>query len=264
MLYEGGFGMPYILTDEEAERWKKAMETVKISAVILAAGQGKRMGSQVKKQYMTILDKPVLYYSIHAFQESSVDEIIVVTEEQDIDYVKTEIVDRYQLDKVTAVVAGGKERFDSAYAGIKACQETDYVLIHDGARPLITPVLIETVIKDVRHYRSVAVGVPSKDTIKIVDEELYATKTPPRKNLWAVQTPQAFSYALISQAYRIMYADERSKEQITDDAMVVETYMEAPVKMILGDYENIKITTPEDIIIAELLLKRRNTQEDTV
>lgn len=229
----------------------------KITALILAAGKGQRMGSDVKKQYMLILEKPVLYYSLQAFSESEVDDIIIVTGAEDIEYVKTEIVKPYHFRKVRAVVAGGAERYDSVYAGLQACKGCRYVLIHDAARPLINVDIIRRAIQGVKEYQAIVVGVPSKDTIKVSDGEGYAAETPPRKNLWIVQTPQAFAYEAICAAYEVMKADLQPEKPVTDDAMVMEEYGNIPVKLIIGEYENIKITTPEDIPLAELFLKRR-------
>ena len=234
----------------------------RITAIVLAAGKSQRMNSDVQKQYMIIRGKPVLYYSLKAFSDSAVDDIIIVTGKGERELVQKTIVDRYGFHKVKAVIAGGKERYDSAYAGLLACEESDYVLIHDAARPMIGTEVIERAIEGAREYGAVVTGMPSKDTIKIVDEKEYAAETPPRKNLWLVQTPQAFSYSLIREAYDRMRREESEKNRITDDAMVVENYGGARVKLIFGDYLNIKITTVEDILLAEYILEHMETQRE--
>ena len=236
----------------------------RITAIVLAAGKSQRMNSDVQKQYMIIRGKPVLYYSLKAFSDSTVDDIVIVTGEGERELVQRTIVDRYGFHKVKAVIAGGKERYDSAYAGLLACEESDYVLIHDAARPMIGLEVIERAIEGAKEYGAVVTGMPSKDTIKIVDDKEYAAETPPRKNLWLVQTPQAFSYRLIRDAYDRMRREEPEKNRITDDAMVMETYGGAKVKLIFGDYLNIKITTVEDVLLAESILEhlKSNGEED--
>jgi len=229
---------------------------VKITAIILAAGKGTRMNSDVYKQYMIIHEKPVLYYSLKAFSDSTVSEIIVVTGEAERESVKEDIIKRYGFSKVSAVVAGGKARYDSTYAGLKACTNTDYVLIHDAARPMINKELIERTIETVLECDAVVVGVHTKDTIKVTDKNNFVSETPIREFVWVVQTPQAFSYALIRKAYEDMIEDiEERKAIVTDDATVMEMYGTKAVKMVPGDYLNIKITTREDILFAEQFLK---------
>lgn len=227
----------------------------KIVAIVLAAGEGKRMGSGIPKQYMLIKSRPLVYYALKAFEESPVDEVILVTGADEIDYCKKYIVDKYHFDKVSQIVAGGSERFESVYCGLKKAVGADYVLIHDGARPMINSELIRRCIHSVRKYKACIVGMPSKDTIKVVNEEDYAIHTPERKTLWQVQTPQCFEYELVMDAHEAFMAS--GNENATDDAMVVETYGNVPVKLIEGGYDNIKITTPEDIRIAGSLMKVR-------
>lgn len=228
----------------------------KVTAIILAAGKSQRMNSDVQKQYMIIEGKPVLYYSLKAFSDSAVDDIIVVTGQNEREQVRKDIVEKYGFDKVRAIVAGGRERYDSTYAGLMACEDSDYVLIHDAARPMISGEVIERAIEGAMKYQAIVVGMPAKDTIKIVDEKEYAAETPPRRNMWIVQTPQAFSRELICRAYEKMFADNSPHRRITDDAMVVESYGDTKVKLVFGDYLNIKITTIDDIILAESILKR--------
>lgn len=230
------------------------MSNTKVTAIVLAAGQGKRMNSNIQKQFMLIDERPVLYYPLKAFEDSSVDEIIVVTGAAEIEYCKTEIVDKYGFSKVKAVVAGGKERYDSVYNGLRA-SECDYVLIHDGARPLVTVDIIERTITAVKEYDACTVGMPVKDTIKISDDNDMVVSTPPRKNVWQIQTPQAFKYELIIAAHEKLRSGQSENINVTDDSMLVEELMNHSVKLVEGSYSNMKVTTPEDILIAEILLK---------
>ena len=223
-------------------------------AIILAAGSGKRMNSNTPKQYLALDNKPVLYYSVRAFEESSVNEIILVVGKNEIDYCRKEIIEKHNINKVTAIVEGGAERYDSVYQGLLNVKETDYLLIHDGARPFITVDIIEKTLEQVAIHKACVVGVPSKDTIKIVDTNGTVVKTPNRDNVWCTQTPQAFSFPIICDAYKKIM--EGNYPNITDDAMVVEQTIQYPIQMIFGSYSNIKITTPEDLFIGELMLKR--------
>ncbi len=226
---------------------------MKTTAIVLAAGSGKRMNSEVHKQYLLIKEKPVLYYSLKAFEDSQIDEIILVVGAGEVEYCKKEIIEKYGFLKVRAIVEGGKERYHSVYEGLKAAKETDYALIHDGARPFVTQEIISRTIEAVCKYQACVVGMPVKDTIKIVDIDNYAKETPNRSSVWQVQTPQAFSYPLIFEAYtRILEAEDTT---ITDDAMVIERMTAQKVRLIEGSYQNIKITTPEDLLIAETYLK---------
>lgn len=229
----------------------------KVTAIILAAGQGKRMNSPVAKQFLILQDKPVIYYSLKAFEESRIDEIILVTGEGQVEYCRENIVRFYQLQKVTKIIEGGKERYDSVFRALSAVDQADYVLIHDGARPFISQELIDRVVTRVEEHRACIVGTPVKETIKIVDQNGYIEATPDRKTLWAAQTPQAFEYNAIRKAYDTFYSEQdMDRLGITDDAMVYETYLKQPVKMVLGDYNNIKLTTPEDLAIADGILKQ--------
>lgn len=231
----------------------------KTAAVVLAAGSGKRMGSSTKKQYMLIDGRPVIYYSLKAFQDSFVDEIVLVVSPGDVTFCKKEIVEKYRFDKVHYVVEGGKERYHSVAIGLDAASFCDYVFIHDGARPMLTEEILNRSFECVKKHDACVVGMPVKDTIKIADVEGNIASTPNRNLVWTVQTPQVFAYPLIAEAYRKLILKEQELVQngivITDDAMVVETLTGHPVKLIAGSYENIKITTPEDIAIAENFLK---------
>ncbi len=229
------------------------MEKQKYAAIVLAAGSGKRMNSQVHKQYLIIQDRPVLYYSLKEFEDSAVDEIVLVVGKGEEEFCRREIVDKYGISKVKAIVEGGKERYHSVFEGLKQTSDADYVLIHDGARPFVNQDIIRRCMQEVQKYQACVVGMPVKDTIKIADEEGYAKQTPDRKNVWMIQTPQTFSYALIYEAYEEMLKTEDAA--ITDDAMVLERTKGKKSKLIEGSYRNIKITTPEDLLIANVYLQ---------
>lgn len=223
----------------------------KIAAIILAAGQGKRMKSKIQKQYLLLKEKPVLYYSIRAFEQSSVDTIVLVTGKEEMLYCKEEIIKRYNFQKIDYITEGGRERCHSVYKGLQALpKDIEYVLIHDGARPFVTKQMIEDTITAVKEYKACVVGMPVKDTIKITNTDQFSIQTPERQYVWAVQTPQAFSFELVWKAYSMLMEKEIP---VTDDAMVVETFLHYPVKLIEGSYKNIKITTPEDLIVAHAL-----------
>lgn len=225
----------------------------KYTAIVLAAGAGKRMNTKVHKQYLEVAGKPVLYYALKAFEESEVSEIILVTGAGEEQYCRREIIEKYGFQKIKAVVAGGKERYHSVYQGLLAAEGADYVLIHDGARPFVDKMMIRRCMEAVEKYQACVVGMPVKDTMKIVDEEQFARETPDRNSIWQVQTPQTFSYSLVKEAYRKIL--EQEDAAITDDAMVVERMTAVPVKLIEGSYRNIKITTQEDLLIMEAYLR---------
>ncbi len=224
-----------------------------VSAIILAAGKGSRMNSDTAKQFMEINGKPLLYYSLRVFDASIVDEIILVTRGSDIDYVRTEIVERYGFQKVRRIVAGGKERFNSVSKGLKACDKRNkIIMIHDAARPCVTNRMILDSISGARRFKACTVAMPVKDTIKIVDENGFGVETPDRRTLYQLQTPQTFERGVLEEAYdRLRLSGDTD---ITDDTMILERYMDIQSKMIEGSYENIKVTTPEDIKIAEAYL----------
>lgn len=227
----------------------------KTTAIVLAAGQGKRMHSKVQKQFLKIQGHPVLYYSLKCFQDSPlIQDIVIVTGEDMISYCKREIVEHYEFSKVTAIIAGGKERYDSVYKGLLACEKTDYVFIHDGARPFITEEILERGMFGVQETGACVVGMPSKDTVKVSDDAGFVKETPDRNQVWTVQTPQIFSYELIKSAHESIR--KKDMTAITDDAMVVEQESGVKVRLVEGSYQNIKITTPEDLDVAEVFLKK--------
>lgn len=220
-------------------------------AIVLAAGKGTRMKSKVQKQYLLIQDKPVLYYSLNEFQKCPfIDEILLVTGEGEQEFCKREILMPYGFSKVTKVIPGGKERYLSVYEGLKAITDCTYVYIHDGARPFIDQEMLQRAHDAVAKHFACAVGMPVKDTVKISDADGFAGHTPNRDLVWAIQTPQAFSYQLIRKAYDRIPKD--GEVNVTDDAMVMETFGEKKVKLVCGSYKNIKITTPEDLLCAEV------------
>ena len=232
---------------------------MKTVAVVLAAGSGSRMKSDVKKQYLDIGGKPLIYYSLKAFEESPVDDIVLVVSRGDIDFVRSEIVEKFGFDKVKAIVEGGLYRYHSVRLGLMAADDDyDYAFIHDGARPFLTKEIILRALDGARDYGACVVGMPVKDTIKICDEDGFAVSTPNRDRTWMIQTPQTFSFKLIKELY--MRLDREEEEliakgvNITDDAMVVEYFTDRKVKLVEGSYNNIKITTPEDIPAAEAIL----------
>lgn len=226
-------------------------------AIVLAGGQGKRMNSKIQKQYMTLAGRPLITYALDAFEKSEVDEIVLVTGAGEENYVRQEILIPYGCRKVTAVVAGGKERYHSVYEGLKALTNCDIVLIHDGARPMLTEAVIQRTADGAIRWNACAAAMPVKDTIKVADEDGYAAHTPDRSKLWQVQTPQAFSYSLVKHAYDQLMKNEELQIGVTDDAMVVEQMSDTKVKLVEGSYQNIKVTTPEDLVIAEAFLNNR-------
>lgn len=232
------------------------------TAIVLAAGQGKRMNTKVHKQYLLIEDRPVLYYSLRAMEDSFIDDIVLVVGKGEEEYCRREILEKYHFTKVHAVIEGGKERYHSVALGLHAISwECDYVFIHDGARPFINEEILRRAYECVMQCKACIVGMPVKDTVKISDRNGYVESTPPRNRVWQVQTPQVFETALIIQAYdELIDREEELQEQhvtITDDAMVVEYFTQTQVKFVEGSYQNIKITTPEDLLIAEAFLQKQ-------
>lgn len=338
---------------------------MKSIAIVLAAGSGKRMQSATKKQFLLVREKPVLYYSLKAFQDSFVDKIIIVASKDDESYIKEEIINRYGFTKVACVVEGGSERYHSVLNGLRqveklleaealkrakrrelstkfssgqngfatadangggaasnemiingfrvqsrevffdddeseettetmktdaapaagsletsvatsenvskspspvpVVQDNDiqddvYIFVHDGARPMVNQEILKRAYEAVKEYGACVVGMPSKDTVKIADEQGMVVSTPKRDLVWTIQTPQVFEFKLIKDAYEdVIGREEELKQQgisITDDAMVLELSTKHPVKLVDGSYQNIKVTTPEDLTILENFLKK--------
>lgn len=236
------------------------MQKPKCTAIVLAGGSGKRMGTKIQKQYLEIDGKPVLFYSLYEFQESEIiDDIVLVVGEGQEEYCQVEIVDKYNISKVSKIVPGGKERFYSVWNGLQEIEGEGYVFIHDGARPFVDQDIIRRSYENVVQHRACVVGMPVKDTIKIADANGYAAETPERAKVWMVQTPQVFENDVVKSAYKILISQK--EPFATDDAMVVETYTDQDVKLVEGSYENIKITTPEDLGIAELFAQKRKNKK---
>lgn len=239
------------------------------TAVILAAGSGRRMHSTTAKQFMMLLGKPLIWYSLQAVEQSEIiDDCLLVTGEQDIPYVRQNIVHKFGFRKVTDVIAGGDERYGSvgnamryiAEGRLPVPNEDGYIFIHDGARPFLTEEILQNTFEAVQEYGACVAAVPSKDTVKIADEQGFAVSTPDRRLVWNIQTPQVFETKLITAAYKKLERKlpelNRQGVTVTDDASVVELFTDRRVKLALGAYENIKITTPEDIGTAEGFLKK--------
>jgi len=227
------------------------MKNVYVSVVVVAAGKGTRMKMDKKKQYLRINGEKVLSRALSAFDKSDlIDEIILVVDSDEIFYCKSEIIKEKNLDKVHSIVAGGLDRQESVYNGLREANPgCDIVLIHDGARPFVDEDTIENCINGAIEFGSVCAAVPVKDTIKTADSDGFIESTPDRNKLWAVQTPQAFNLSLILKAHERAVTDGFRG---TDDAVLVERVGEK-VKLVMGSYNNIKITTPEDLVFAEAI-----------
>lgn len=276
------------------------MREGKCTAVILAAGSGSRMKSSVAKQFLELAGKPLIYYALSTVEESKViDDCILVTGEEDLEKMRTEIVEKYGFRKVKAVIPGGSERCFSVAKAMRWLAEQDrnavpvpgfvpqkqekscrpgksYIFIHDGARPLLTEEILERTYQAVLEHDACVAAMPCKDTVKLVDWEGFAQATPDRRTVWTVQTPQVFERSLIIEAYArfeaagnsVSNTDGKDKKEtervsesatVTDDAGVVEKFTDVRVKLVEGAYSNIKVTTPEDMVIAEALMKAGRT-----
>lgn len=223
----------------------------KVCAVIVAAGRGTRMRAGINKQFLNIKGKPILYYTLKAFENCTlVDEIILVTAIDEIEYCKNEIIKKYNIDKVSNIVAGGAERQHSVYNGLKSLSDCEVVIIHDGARPFVDRRIIEEGIEFARKFGACTCGVPPKDTIKVKDKTGFSRITLNREELFSVQTPQCFNYDLILNCHERILQDS---VKVTDDTSIAEYYGHQ-VYLYEGSYNNIKITTPDDLIFGERVL----------
>lgn len=250
------------------------MEKKRCTAVILAGGSGSRMKSSVPKQYMPVAGKPLIWYALNAVQNSGIiDDCILVTGVDDINNVHENIVKKYGFTKVQTVTAGGTERCFSVSNALKAMADDGlsvpnrdgYVFIHDGARPFLTEKMLKDLYEAVQVYHACVAAVPSKDTIKIADAEGFVASTPSRKLLWSIQTPQVFDAELITYAYSQLTKEKYDElmahgVEVTDDAGVVELFTDTKVKLVMGAYENLKVTTPDDITVAESIISVRKYQ----
>ena len=220
--------------------------------VIVAAGTGSRMNMGINKQFIKLEGKEIIAYTIEKFyNNSNIEDIVVVVKEDESEFFKKEILDKYNFKNIK-IAYGGKERQDSVYNGLKSLdKKCDIVLIHDGARPFVSDKIIYNCIEEVKEHKAIVVGVPVKDTIKVIDNDKNIVDTPNRSVLWAVQTPQTFDYNILIDAYKDAF---KSGFYGTDDAMLVER-IGYKVKMVEGSYNNIKITTKEDLSVGSQILK---------
>lgn len=226
---------------------------MKTVAIIPAAGSSKRMQNNISKQYLLLEGIPVLAHTLRIFQGSpEIHEIFLIVPKRDVEFARNGIVDRYGISKVSNILAGGKERQDSVRKGIDSLEnDHDIVVIHDGVRPFISEELLHSTILEASRVQAVTVGMPVKDTVKLVDHHGIVTETLNRNHLWLTQTPQAFDRDVIRKAYEAAYRDNYYG---TDDASLVER-IGVKVTMIRGSYNNIKITTKDDLILAEILTR---------
>ncbi len=222
----------------------------KIVVILLGAGGSTRMNG-VDKIVAPLLGRPLLEYSLLELTKAdSISGIVIVAGETNVDSVRT-LADRMPTDKIFAVCTGGSRRQDSVRAGLEHVGDATHVLVHDGARPLIDAALISRTVQAASDHEAAIAAVPVKDTIKIADKEMSVRKTVPREILWAVQTPQVFESDLLRSAHRSIETD------VTDDASMVEL-LRRDVKIFMGSHENLKVTTPEDITMAEAILRSRS------
>jgi 2-C-methyl-D-erythritol 4-phosphate cytidylyltransferase len=223
----------------------------KVGAIIVAAGQSSRMGG-VDKIFAPLCGKPLLAQLVEVFQNCpSVDEVVIVLGKGNLERGQRLVAER-GWSKVIAVCQGGLRRQDSVREGMKRLSDCQWAVIHDGARPLISTNIIETGLDEAQSSGVAIAAVPVKDTIKLVSEDGFVQQTPNRQDLWAVQTPQVFRFDLLAKAHR------QAAGEVTDDAMLVEQ-LGYKVKVYMGSYENIKVTTPEDLALAESILRKRKT-----
>jgi 2-C-methyl-D-erythritol 4-phosphate cytidylyltransferase len=224
-----------------------------LRVVIAAAGVGRRMGGEINKQYRPLLGRPVLAYSLDVFEaHPGVDEIVVVAHPDEVGYCQREVIEKYGYEKVSAVIAGGAERQDSVWAGLKRLgRDTDFVAVHDGARPLLSRNLIDRLLDAAQEWGAAIPGVIARDTLKMVDRDGFVGHTMDRSVVAMIQTPQVFQYQELLKAYDCAYQDDLLG---TDDASLFEVYI-GRVKVVPGEVNNIKMTTTEDLLIAEALLR---------
>lgn len=229
-------------------------QRVKVTAIVVAAGKGKRMGANYNKQFIKLNNKPIVAHTLEKLENNNkIHNVILVVGEQEVEFCIDTIIKRYNLEKVSHVIAGGAERSDSVCKGLQRLEpDCDIVLVQDGARPFISQEIIDNSIEAALLEGAAIVGVPVKDTIKQVNDNMEVVNTLKRSNLWAIQTPQVFKREIIIEAYNRM---EEIGIGATDDASLVEG-LGMKVKILMGSYDNIKITTPEDLLLAEEILKK--------
>lgn len=227
---------------------------MRIAAIIPAAGAGTRMEGDIPKQFMELDSRPILITTLTVFENwSGVDEVIVAVPANEQERM-SEWVDRYNLGKISQIVSGGPRRQDSVYNGLKTVgEEVDIVLVHDGVRPLVTPQILQSCAEKASHTGAAIAAVPIKDTVKEAGDEKTVLRTLDRGRLWSVQTPQGFRREILVKA---MEQAARDSFTGTDEASLVER-LDIPVSIIEGSYENIKITTPEDLLLAKFIINTR-------
>lgn len=230
-------------------------------AIILAAGIGKRVGNPLPKQFIELKGKPLILYSLEAFQaHPAIDKIIVVTHADYLDHTK-KLIDKKHYSKIAKIIVGGKERYHSSIAAIEACdkiidKENLNLIFHDAARPLISDTIITKVIECLKQYSAVDTAVPTTDTILIVDKDLNIKEIPDRSMLFNSQTPQAFKYTIIKEAYALALKDPDFTT--ADDCKTVKKYLpDIHIHVVLGNTQNMKLTNPEDITIFEKIIRNR-------
>lgn len=226
-----------------------------VGVVIPAAGMGKRMGTKQSKQFLLFDRLPILIHTLRVFNaHPQIDEIVVVTREEEIEQCY-KWIKQDRLLKVKHVIVGGRERQESVFFGLKELS-VDYVLVHDAVRPFISSDLVSHIIERVKIEQAIVTAVPMKDTVKMSNEQKFVTNTINREHLWSIQTPQAFRYDLLRLAH-----ENAGKDLVTDDSMLVEQ-LGHPVKIVRGEYTNIKITTPDDLVFAEAIFQMRGIKKD--
>lgn len=232
----------------------KSRQHLKTTAIILAAGSGKRMGASLLKQFMEIDGKPILQHTLEKFQASDViHEIILVVPQSDVKRLSMLAKSQWKIQKIVRVIPGGHERYDSVWAGLSVVDpDVQIILIHDGVRPFVSLVAIKKVVIAAVKFGAAVVGVVPKETIKKCDAT-FVLETLERQSLVIVQTPQAFRREIVKTAYERAFADGFTS---TDDAALVER-MNHRVYIVDGEYSNIKITCPEDLAFAETILKNQ-------
>ena len=228
---------------------------MKCVALVPAAGQGKRMGGAHSKPYLLLEGKPILAHTLLELERCPlVDEVVLMVERGEIERARASVVEEFRLQKVGAILAGGVQRQDSVWEGLKTIQDDcDLVMVHDGVRPFISQEMLARSIQGAVDCGASIAAVPAKDTVKLVSAQNMVLKTPDRKSVFLVQTPQTFKRDILLRAYRQAMEDGF---YATDEASLVER-LGMPVKVVEGSYENIKITTPEDLVVGEMILKRK-------
>jgi len=223
-------------------------------AIIVSAGRGVRMNRSTPKQYLLLRGRPVLFHTVMAFSKCpEVDKIVLVVPEKDIQYCREQLLSGLRINTPVKVLAGGKRRQDSVFNGILSIDDRDaIVVIHDGVRPLIRPEMISLCINKAKISGACILGVPLQDTLKTVDCDGLIQRTINRERLWTAQTPQAFHYQLIRDAHE---AAAKAGVEATDDAALLER-MGLPVNILLSTVDNIKITTNDDLVLADAILSQ--------